>query len=278
MAATLRFSAFIALTALVSAGAGATTACAQDASAWVKDQHSALRLLAGSRTGSVLMGGVEIQMQPGWKTYWRTPGDSGVPPRFDFSKSTNVESVTALYPSPKKFEDGAGGISYGYHKQVIFPLRIVPKNPNEPVQLRAAISYAVCEKLCLPVEAEAELAFTSAASALDSVVASALNKVPKPVGTAEPTPVALKSFRRVGDRVIVDVAAQNTNGLEVYAEGPTPDWALPVPKRVASDAKDITRFEFQLDGLPANAKPEGALLKLTVVGADGAFEYNVRLN
>ena len=190
----------------------------------------------------------------------------------------NVDSVTPLYPAPRKFDDGAGGTSYGYHKQVIFPLRIVPKNPNEPVQLRAAVSYAVCEKLCLPVEAEAELAFTSSASALDSVVASALNKVPKPVGTAEPTPVALKSFKRVGDRVFVDVAAQNTNGLELYAEGPTPEWDLPVPKRIATDTKDIARFEFQLDGLPPNTKPEGALLKLTVVGAEGAFEYNVRLN
>jgi DsbC/DsbD-like thiol-disulfide interchange protein len=273
-----RFGAFIAIAALASVGAGATAACAQDASAWVKDDHSALRLLAGSRTGSVLMGGIEIQLQPGWKTYWRTPGDSGVPPRFDFSKSVNVDSVTPLYPAPRKFDDGAGGTSYGYHKQVIFPLRIVPKNPNEPVQLRAAVSYAVCEKLCLPVEAEAELAFTSSASALDSVVASALNKVPKPVGTAEPTPVALKSFKRVGDRVFVDVAAQNTNGLELYAEGPTPEWDLPVPKRIATDTKDIARFEFQLDGLPPNTKPEGALLKLTVVGAEGAFEYNVRLN
>jgi DsbC/DsbD-like thiol-disulfide interchange protein len=274
----LRQHAFIAFMALASACAGADAACAQDSSAWVKDTHSALRLLAGSRTGSVLMGGVEIQLQPGWKTYWRTPGDSGVPPRFDFSKSANVESVTPLYPAPKKFDDGAGGISYGYHKQVIFPLRIVPKNPNEPVQLRASISYAVCEKLCLPVEAEAELAFTSAASALDSVVAGALNKVPKPVGTAEATPIAVKSFRRVGDRVIVDVAAQNSAGLELYAEGPTADWSLPVPKRIAGEEKDITRFEFKLEGLPANAKPEGALLKLTVVGADGAFEYNVRLN
>ena len=270
--------AFIAFIALVWIGADAGTARAQDASAWVKDAHSSLRLLAGSRTGSVLVGGVEIQLQPGWKTYWRTPGDSGVPPRFDFSKSTNVESVTPLYPAPKKFDDGAGGVSYGYHKHVIFPLRIVPKNPNEPVQLRAAISYAVCEKLCLPVEAEAELAFTSAASALDSLVAGALNKVPKPVGTAEATPIALKSFRRIGDRVVVDIAAQNSTGLELYAEGPTPEWSLPVPKRIGGDEKDITRFEFQLDGLPAKARPEGAQLKLTVVGADGAFEYNIRLN
>lgn len=258
--------------------ADATGARADDASDWIRDSHSAMRLLAGSRTGAVLMGGIEIQLQPGWKTYWRTPGDSGVPPRFDFSKSVNVESVTPLYPAPRKFDDGAGGMSYGYQKHVIFPLRIVPKNPNEPVQLHVAVSYAVCEKLCLPVEADAELAFTSSASTLDSVVAAALNKVPKPVGTADTTPVALKSFKRVDDRVIIEIATQNSSGLEVYAEGPSADWALPVPRRIGSDDKDTARFEFKLDGLPPNARPEGAQLKLTVVGADGAFEYNVRLN
>jgi L-alanine-DL-glutamate epimerase-like enolase superfamily enzyme len=91
-------------------------ACAQDASPWQKDGHSAVRLLAGSRSGAVLLGGIAFQLQPGWKTYWRTPGDSGVPPRFDFSKSDNVEAVTVLWPAPLKFDDGAGGVSLGYQE------------------------------------------------------------------------------------------------------------------------------------------------------------------
>ena len=65
---------------------------AQDASPWQEDAHSAVRLLAGSRSGAVLLGGIAVQLKPGWHTYWRTPGDSGVPPRFDFSKSDNVEA------------------------------------------------------------------------------------------------------------------------------------------------------------------------------------------
>src|SRR6201989_3700535 len=87
---------------------------AEDASPWQRDAHSAVRLLAGSRSGTVLLGGVAIQLQPGWKTYWRTPGDSGVPPRFDFSKSDNIEAVTVLLPAPRKFDDGAGGVSLGH--------------------------------------------------------------------------------------------------------------------------------------------------------------------
>src|ERR1700735_2524826 len=109
---------------------------AQDVSPWQKDGHSAVRLLAGSRSGSVLLGGIGFQLQPGWKRYWRTPGDSGVPPRFDFSKSDNVEAVTVLWPAPTKFDDGAGGNSLGYHDQIVLPLRIVAQKTHKRGWLR----------------------------------------------------------------------------------------------------------------------------------------------
>src|SRR5690242_4092990 len=161
MNAIIRAPVLLGLAA--AAFASSLTARAQDASPWQSEGHSAVRLLAGSRSGAVLLGGVAFQLQPGWKTYWRTPGDSGVPPRFDFSKSENVEAVTVLWPAPLMFDDGAGGHSMGYHDKVVLPLRIVVKNADKPVTLRAEINYAVCEKLCIPVEANAELAFTSVA-------------------------------------------------------------------------------------------------------------------
>src|SRR6201989_199697 len=145
---------------------------AQDSSPWQKDSHSAVRLVAGSRSGAVLLGGIAFQLQPGWHTYWRNPGDSGVPPRFDFSKSDNVEAVTVLWPAPVKFDDGAGGVSLGYHDQLVLPLRIVPQNVDKPVTLRAEINYAVCEKLCIPVEASEALAFTSVASTQDGALSA----------------------------------------------------------------------------------------------------------
>src|SRR5919198_4444890 len=97
----LRAAIGVATTLLASSLAIA--AHADDASPWQRDGHSAVRLLAGSRSGPVLLGGIAIQLEPGWKTYWRTPGDSGVPPRFDFSKSDNVEAVAVFLPAPTKF-------------------------------------------------------------------------------------------------------------------------------------------------------------------------------
>src|SRR5580693_2687725 len=162
--------AVLCLAATVFASSLAIEARAEDASPWQKGTHAAVRLLAGSRSGAVLLGGIAFQLQPGWKTYWRTSGDSGVPPRFDFSKSENIEAVTVLWPAPMKFEDGAGGFSLGYHDQVVLPLRIVPKSNDKPVTLRADINYAVCEKICIPVDASAELTFASVASTEDSVL------------------------------------------------------------------------------------------------------------
>lgn len=257
----------------------AIDARAEDASPWQRDAHSAIRLVAGSRSGSVLLGGIAIQLQDGWKTYWRNPGDSGVPPRFDFSKSDNVEAVTVLWPAPMKFDDGAGGFSLGYKKQVVLPLRIVAKNNDKPVTLRAQIGYAVCEKICIPVEATSELTFASVASTEDGNLSAALDAVPKPANIGDPNPVTIRDVRRDGDRnVVVDVSAPEAKDVSLFVEGPTPDWALPIPKLMEHSPPGVKRFVFELDGLPPGAKPDGAALKLTLVGGDKAYEFNVNLN
>src|ERR1700676_2234930 len=181
---------------------------AQDASPWQRDGHSAVRLVAGSRSGAVLLGGIAIQVQQGWKTYWRTPADPGAPLRFDFSKSENIEAVTILWPAPLKFDDGAGGHSLGYHDQIVLPLRIVAKNADKPVTLRADINYAVCEKICIPVEARIELPFTSTASTEDSALLAALDTVPKPANVGDPNPLTIRDVKRDGkSTVLVDVVS-----------------------------------------------------------------------
>jgi DsbC/DsbD-like thiol-disulfide interchange protein len=271
--AALRIAATIFATSL------ALQAHAQDASPWQQDGHSATRLLAGSRSGAVLLGGIAFQLQPGWKTYWRTPGDSGVPPRFDFSKSDNVEAVTVLWPAPLKFDDGAGGHSMGYHNQVVLPLRIVAKNADKPVTLRAGINYAVCDKLCIPVEANAELAFTSVASTEDSALFAALDTVPKPASVGDPNPLTIRDVKRDGKSTVwVDVVTPDQKDVSLFVEGPTPDWALPVPALLEQSPPGVKRFAFELDGLPPGANPEGAALKLTLAGGDRSYEFNINLN
>ena len=279
MNAIVPMRATFGLAATLLTASLAIDARAEDASPWQRDAYSAIRLVAGSRSGSVLLGGIAIQLQDGWKTYWRNPGDSGVPPRFDFSKSDNVEAVTVLWPAPMKFDDGAGGFSLGYKKQVVLPLRIVAKNNDRPVTLRAQISYAVCEKICIPVEAASELTFASVASTEDGNLSAALDAVPKPANIGDSNPLTIRDVRRDGDKnVLVDVSAPETKDVSLFVEGPTPDWALPIPKLLEHSPPGVKRFVFELDGLPPGAKPDGAALKFTLVGGDKAYEFNVNLN
>jgi DsbC/DsbD-like thiol-disulfide interchange protein len=278
MIAMVPSRATIGFAAALLASLAFPEARAEDASPWQKDGHSAVRLLAGSRSGAVLLGGIAFQLQPGWKTYWRTPGDSGVPPRFDFSKSENIEAVTVLWPAPTKFDDGAGGHSLGYHNQIVLPLRIVAKNPDKPVTLRADINYAVCEKICIPVDAAAELSINSVASTEDSALFAALDTVPKPANIGDPNPLTIRDVKREGkSKVLVDVVTPDAKEVNLFVEGPTPDWSLPIPTLLEGSPPGVKRFAFELDGLPPGANPEGAALKFTLVGGDRSYEFNTNL-
>src|ERR1700674_3654598 len=98
---------------------------AADSSAWDGGPRAAVRLIAGGSSREavprMLRAGIEIRLGPGWKTYWRYPGDSGVPPRFGFERSDNVATVAVLFPAPHGFSDD-GGWSIGYKDRVILPL------------------------------------------------------------------------------------------------------------------------------------------------------------
>jgi DsbC/DsbD-like thiol-disulfide interchange protein len=268
-----------ALTAL-AAIPGASTARAADASIWDGDARSAARLVAGSPVSrGAMRAGLELRLGTGWKTYWRYPGDSGVPPRFDFAKSTNVKSVTVRWPAPHRFTDD-GGASIGYKGGVLLPLEIVPANPAQPVTLRVAVEYAICEKLCIPAAGSAALGL-GAASSFDAALAAAQARVPKPAALGDSAPLAIRSVKREpgspNPHVVVEVAAPEGAPLDLFVEGPTDEWALPLPEPVAGSAPGRRRYSFELDGLPPGATAAGATLRFTLVSGDKAIEVTTVL-
>lgn len=100
----------------------------------------------GSRS---LAAGLDLTISEGWKTYWRTPGEVGTPPRVDWSGSTNIAEVDFQWPAPERFT--AFGIqNFGYHGKVVFPLRITLKQPGTAARLHAAVSLLVCSDICVP--------------------------------------------------------------------------------------------------------------------------------
>ena len=112
------------------------------------------------------MAAVELDLAPGWKTYWRSPGDAGIPPTFDWSGSENVKSVRLHWPAPVVFH--ANGMqTIGYHDSLILPVEVVPEDPGQPIRLRVRMELGVCDKICLPAALDlvADLASPGAADA-----------------------------------------------------------------------------------------------------------------
>ena len=268
-------AAFILAVNLVVTVAVPRPAHAADASAWDGDQRAAVRLIAGTPRGAVHRAGIEIRLAPGWKTYWRYPGDSGIPPRFDFSQSKNVKAVTVRYPAPHRLTDESG-TSIGYKRGVVFPLEVVPQNAAQPVVLVVKADYAICEKICIPAEGKAELNVTGKQGAQEAWLKKNEMLVPSPAKIGEGDKLAVRAVKREDKRILVDVAAPGA--VDLFAEGPAADWALPVPSPVDGAAAGQQRFAFELDGLPPNAKPDGATLTLTVVSDGQAIEVAYRLD
>jgi DsbC/DsbD-like thiol-disulfide interchange protein len=260
---------------------------AQDTSAWQTEAHAATRLIAGplqkTTDGPVLRAGIEIRLDPGWKTYWRYPGDTGVPPTFNFAGSQNVRATTVQWPAPESFSDGAGGHSIGYVGDVIMPLAVKPADAAQPSTLDVKLNYAICGTLCVPAEATLAVSLPGAI-AKGAILEKAEQLVPKrvPLGRGSGNALAILAVRRESggahDKVVVDVAAPAGVPVALYAEGPTPDWALPLPEPADSATGPARRFTFDLDGLPPGARAKGAAITLTAVSGDNAIEVPIHLD
>jgi DsbC/DsbD-like thiol-disulfide interchange protein len=282
--AALVAGGLLPLLTLFSWAAGDVARAADDVTRWDGDARSAARLVTGSQRAAdgALRAGVEIKLKAGWHTYWRYPGDAGVPPKFDFGASQNLKRAVVLWPAPQRIVE-AGGTTLGYSSDVIFPVRVEPVDAKKPVLLRLKLDYAVCEKLCVPAEATTELSLGTlkGSTSRDAALAAAETSVPRVAKIGAAGPLAIKAVRREGDskpaRVLVDVTAPS-DAVDLFAEGPTAQWALPVPTKIDGAPAGQQRFAFELDGLPPDASDRGALLTLTATTPGDAVEVVIRLD
>lgn len=95
------------------------------------------------------MAALHLELAPHWKTYWRAPGEAGIPPELDWTGSTNLKSVRLLWPSPQVIVLN-GMQSIGYLDDLVLPLEITPIDPSKPVELRLQAFLGVCKDICMP--------------------------------------------------------------------------------------------------------------------------------
>ncbi len=256
------------------------SALASEMSDWSAPEGTAARLVAGGTEGGALIGGVEIRLSPGLKTYWRYPGDSGVPPQFDWSGSQNVEDVEVLWPAPVRFDDG-GSFSIGYKTDVVLPLRITPKDPSKAVELKLNLDFAVCGKICQPASAALGLAVPSGGGAPSAALTQALARVPHraALGAGGEPRIATALLQDGKDGAAIRLVAQvgDANNADLFVEGPGDDWALPLPARETGPDGRVT-FTLPVDGVPKGADIGTAQLRFTLVDGDRAIEVHAPLS
>ena len=214
-------------------------------------------------------GGLEIELDHGWKTYWRLPGDAGIPPQFDWSKSQNLKSVEVLWPAPHRFQD-KGGETIGYKDRVVFPLRILPENPDVPVMLNLSLFFGVCQDICIPGSGELMAKTGRADPAAAALIASFAAKVPQKVDRDSPFHVTTAMLAKDRPQALfLQIEGERGPGdLDIFVEGA--DFAY----------FKAPRWPTKTDGwfLPFTGDParlRGGQVKLTMVTPDIALEQNV---
>lgn len=269
-------SVFVGAALLVAAALPASAAVGN----WAGEGKARVRLLAGGvDANGDLSAAIEIELAPGWKTYWRTPGDSGIAPIMDFSGSKNIGPVAVSFPLPHRFDDGYSTTNV-YENRVVLPLSAAVVDPGKPIELILKLQVGICEKVCIPDQFEAELSLAagSADSAASAIIAAARKDLP---GAPEPGVFAVDRAIRAGGsdrKPSVDITAvvPDPETADVFVEGPS-DWYADVPKLVSEEGgKSVFRVTF--DRLGAKTPIAGASLRVTIVSGERTIEDTVSLD
>ncbi len=140
------------------------------------DGVAALEVLPGwQKRDGTHTAALQITLAPGWKTYWRAPGDAGIPPMIDFSPSENISSAKFHWPVPKVFDQG-GMRSIGYESVLVIPIELAPATPGAPLRLSGRIDIGVCEEICIPLQFEFDTPLPADGARDPRIVAALVNR------------------------------------------------------------------------------------------------------
>ena len=217
------------------------------------------------------MAALHLKLAPGWKTYWRAPGDAGIPPVFNWAGSDNLRGVSYHWPRPEVFVN-FGMRSVGYTDELVLPIELHPKAKGQPIQLKGEIDLGVCETICMParLNVEARLAGDGAS---DATIQRALANRPRPANKAGVGSVtcAIKPLPD-GLRLNARIEMPRMAGEEVaMVEAGDP--------RIWVSDPEVTRqgnaLSVQADLVPPTGKPialDRSALRFTVIGKADAVD------
>lgn len=227
--------------------------------------HSGRAMADGRRKAAL-----RVELQPGWKTYWRNPGDAGIPPHFDWEGSTNLKAATIAWPTPLVF-DTYGSRTIGYEERMILPILLTPENPGEAIQVRLNFTYGLCREICIPAQQDftMEIAPNAAEDGgyfLDRAAATApVSAAEGGLSVQECKVEGAGKQRRFIARLSIDQPVLSTP--VIIAEGPEGVWFGPIATYAEGGA---LTGEGPVE-TEAGRWIDRATLRLTVLGAERAI-------
>lgn len=236
------------------------------------DAVAALEVLPGWQTADGdHMAALRITLAPGWKTYWRAPGDAGIPPQIDFSGSDNIGSAQFHWPVPEVF-DQAGMRSIGYHDQVVVPIELTPQTAGVPIALSGVIDIGVCEEVCVPVRLPF-MAELPASGGRDGAIVAALVNRPLTAAEADVT-AATCSVSPAADGLTVTarISMPSTGGSEaVVIEAGDPAIWVSTPD-VTRDGNVLTATVDMVHTVTPSFALDRSAVRITVLGRNNAVD------
>ncbi|WP_417838600.1 protein-disulfide reductase DsbD domain-containing protein [Tritonibacter scottomollicae] len=268
MSVNLRSFLASAALALASLTSGAVPSMAGNN--W--DNVATINVLDGGPTADGrYLGALHLRLEDGWKTYWRAPGDAGIPPQFHWQGSRNVADLRITWPTPEVFLT-SGMRTIGYHDELVLPIEITPKSPGKPIRLKGRMELGLCKDVCIP----SELRFdhrADLAAGRHPAIAAALAARPYSASEARvrgvtchlsPTPYGMKVLARI---------SMPSAGTEEYAVIEGGGAAL-----VATETKswrEGSELVAEAELLPARDGPvavDRSALRFTVLGTSHAVD------
>ncbi len=177
------------LLALVAQGVLAGGARAA-AGPWDRQPKGAARLIAATEaTGSTgtVDAAIQIRLPRGWHTYWKTPGDAGIPPTVSWKGSTNLRAARIDFPVPTRLPPVEGLRTLGYDNGVVLPVAVTLAHPGEALRLHAELDYASCQAVCVPIHATLTLNLPAGLATPGkeaALIAAARARVPVPAAAS----------------------------------------------------------------------------------------------
>ncbi len=249
--------------------------------AWQQAYKVRARLITGGTADADVatrLAFVQLELEPGWKTYWSHPGEAGgIPPEFLWQGSSNLKTAKVLYPAPDRMAEDLGD-TIGYKRSVIFPLRLTPEDVDSPINLHVDLRFGICKDICVPSEAKFDITVPARDSqSLPSEFLAALDAVPRESASLRPNDPMLQSVnaaQKEGDVWRIGLTTKHQSeatDADLFLEAPA-GLFVPVPKR-ATQVQDIGRraYEITLSDSEYQAL-KGKALKATVVDGFGASQ------